>query len=310
MSTFRNYTFLAFSIVFLIGFNTSCKTTSKGTKEITKLENALLWEITGPNTKKPSYIFGTIHIIDADRYFLPEGMMTAFESSSKVFFEIDMAEMSDMSAMMGIMGKIFMKDNKTLKDLLNEQEYTLVTKHFEKMGLPLFFIEKMKPMFLSVFANADFDPNSLQNGNMKSYEMELYQLAQSTKKPTAGLETIDFQISLFDEIPYEAQAKMLVDAISKSGNTEDDQFKMMMDMYTSQDIEAMVSMISEESNEIAGFEDKLVNKRNENWIPLIINQAKKEPSFFAVGAGHLGGKNGVIRLLQKEGWKVKPIIKK
>lgn len=141
---------------------------------------------------------------------------------------------------------------------------------------------------------------------MKSYEMELYQIADKLGKTTGGLETVDFQISLFDKIPYEAQAKMLVESI-KTADVENDSFKKMTEMYVSQNIEAMVSMISEGKNEITGFEDDLLYQRNRNWIPVIGAEAGKQPSFFAVGAGHLAGENGVIHLLRKAGYKVRPV---
>ncbi len=284
----------------------SCKTSKPSELQYKPLENALLWEINGPGISKPSYLYGTIHIIDSKDFFLPKGTMASIDAANKVVFEINMEEMSDMSVMMGMMSKVMMKDGKSLKDLITAEEYELVSSHFKKMGLPIFMLEKMKPMFLTVFANGDMDPSGLKTGNMKSYEMEFMEMAKNAGKTVGGLETMDYQINLFDEISYEAQAKMLVDAI-KSSDIENDEFKKMTEMYTSQNINAMVSMISEEGSDISGFEDKLLNQRNKNWIPLIIEGAKKEPTFYAVGAGHLGGPVGVIHLLRKAGLKVTPV---
>jgi uncharacterized protein len=300
-----NYlTFLA-SIVLFVGIS-SCKT-SKGIVDYKPLDKNLLWEISGPGIKKPSYLYGTIHIIDTKDFFLPKGTMAAFDAAKKVIFEIDMKEMSDISSLMGMMNKIFMKDNKTLKDLVTSEDYKIVGDHFQKMGLPIFMLERMKPMFLTVFAYGDMDPSGVKNGNMKSYEMEFMEMAKNTGKETAGLESIDFQIGLFDEIPYEAQAKMLVDAIKASGNSGNEEFKKMTDMYVAQDVHAMANMFTEEEQKAEGFEDKLVVQRNINWIPQIMEAAKKEQTFFAVGAGHLGGKEGVIHLLRKAGMKVTPV---
>jgi uncharacterized protein YbaP (TraB family) len=285
---------------------TSCATKKSEALIYKPLDKSLLWEINGPGISKPSYLYGTIHIIEAKDYFLPKGTMSAFDNAKKIVFEIDMKEMSDISAMMGMMNKIFMKDNKTLKDVVSEQDYTLISNHFKKMGLPIFMLERMKPMFLTVFAYSDMDPNGLKNGNMKSYEMEFMEMAQNTAKETGGLESIDFQISIFDEIPYEAQAKMLVDAI-RTSDTGDDEFKKMTDMYKSQDIQSMAATISDEGSSVSGFEEKLLTERNKKWIPQIIATAKNQPTFFAVGAGHLGGPRGVIQLLLKAGMKVTPI---
>ena len=286
----------------------SCKTRKNiASSETTALENALLWEMKVDGTDNISYVYGTIHMINKSDYFLPNGTLTAIENSDKMIFEIDIADMNDMSALMGIMGKIFMKDGVTLQELISEEDYKVVTDHFADMGLPMMMLNKIKPMFLSAFAYADLDPNSMNTGDIKSYEMEFYDMAESKNMPTGGLETIDFQISVFDSIPYKDQAQLLVETI-KSSDTSNDEFKIMTDMYKRQDINSMVSMISEEESGYADYEDILLVKRNIAWIPQMINEANNQPTFFAVGAGHLGGKNGVINLLRKEGVSIKPIL--
>ena len=309
MNTYSQRRITVIAIFFFI-FSSfwTCKTTKNTTLDYKPLDKSLLWEISGPGISKPSFLYGTIHIINSKDFFLPKGTMSAFDAAKKVVFEIDMKEMSDISKLMGMMNKLFMKDGKTLKDLVSNDEYKMIGGHFQKMGLPIFMLERMKPMFLTVFAYGDMDPSGIKNGNMKSYEMEFMEMAKNTDKATSGLETIDFQIGLFDEIPYEAQAKMLVDAIKNSGNEgKGDEFQKMTDMYVKQDIHAMVDMISEEGSSVAGFEDKLLVGRNKNWIPMIVEEAKKGQTFFAVGAGHLGGPQGVIHLLRKAGYKMTPV---
>jgi uncharacterized protein YbaP (TraB family) len=313
LSKIITYTLSILMVIFTLSF-TACKST-KGMDDASaemqadmsqKLENALLWEVSGNGLIQPSYVYGTIHIINKEDFFLPEGTLGAIENADKMVFEIDMAEMSDISKQMGLLKEVFMKDNKTLKDLLTEEDYIMVSDHFTKMGLPIFMLERMKPMFLTVFAGDGMDINGLQSGSMKSYEMEFYEMAQQSQKEVSGLETMEFQMSMFDSIPYNVQADMLVEAI-KSSDAGSDQFKQMIDLYTSQNISGMVSMISEEEGGMQGFETMLVDQRNINWIPLMKNLMKEGPVFFAVGAGHLAGKNGVLPLLMKEGFKVIPM---
>ncbi len=307
MKYFKSGSILNLIVLFLFVGLISCKTGKNAAQQYKPLENSLLWKISGQGIKNPSFLFGTIHIIQSKDFFLPKGTMSALDQTKKIVFEIDMKEVSDISAMMGIMNKVFMKDNHTLKDFMTEEDYAMVGKHFQKMGLPLFMLERMKPMFLTVFAYGDMDPSGLKNGNMKSYEMELLEMAKNSGKETGGLETIDFQIGIFDEIPYDVQAKMLVDAIRASSVSENDEFKKMTDLYLSENINAMVNMISEEGSEVVGYEDKLLNERNKNWIAQIIQACKTEPTFFAVGAGHLAGPEGVINLLRKQGMQVTPV---
>ncbi len=287
----------------------ACKSTKPQSKSELKVENALLWKIEGKDIQKPSYIFGTMHLIDAEHYFLPQGTLSAIEQTQQMVFEINMDEMSDMSNMMGMMNKIFMANDMTIKDLLSPSDYNLVSEHFTKSGLPMFMLERIKPMFLSVFAQTNMDPNSLSGGNTKSYELEFMEMAKTNKKTIQGLETIDFQISLFDEIPYEAQAKMLVDAVKNSSEETNEEMEKLIQLYVTQNINGMVDLISSESDGVENFEDKLLTQRNKNWIPKIVEMSQKTPSFFAVGAGHLAGQQGVIHLLRKEGYKVTPVMK-
>lgn len=290
----------------LLALICSCKTNKSNGTVDQHLDKSLLWEITGNGLKQPSYLYGTIHMIPSADYYLPKGTLAAIDKSSSMFFEIDMKMMSDPTSLFGIMGKLFMKDNQTLKTLLDEKDYKLVSDFFSDMGLPLFMLEKIKPMFLSAFAMIDMNPKSLEEGKVKSYEMEFYEMAQDKNMNTGGLETMEFQISVFDSIPYTDQAKMLVETI-KSSNTDNDEMKKMVSLYKSQDIEGMIQMMSEGASDLGPHEDILLTKRNKNWIPVMTEQSKKEATFYAVGAGHLAGKTGVINLLRQAGFTVKAI---
>lgn len=290
----------------------SCGSTKDATMSQAKensyqpLENSLLWKIEGNGAIENSYLYGTIHMINEKDFFLPTGTMSAIDQSDQVVFEIDMNEMSDMGSMMGLMSKAFMKDGKTISDLLSAEDYKLLEDKFAKLGLPMMMLERIKPAFLTVFAY-DIDPNGMQNGSIKSYEMEFFEMANNANKPVSGLETLEFQMSVFDSISYEDQAKMLVDAL-KAGDSENDDFKVMTDMYLSQNINAMVEMIDED--EMMGGEgnnDIILTGRNKNWIPVMSDLMKTKKVFFAVGAAHLAGETGVIHLLRKEGYTLTPI---
>jgi uncharacterized protein YbaP (TraB family) len=270
------------------------------------LANALLWQIKGDGINT-SYIFGTIHIIPAENYFLPNGTIQAFEQADQIVFEIDMNEMTDMGAQISLLTKAFMADGKRLRDLISDEDYALVKAHFDEMGMPLSMLERIKPMFLSVFASGDISMDDMTSGLTKSYEMEFFELAKAGEKEVSGLETMEFQISIFDSIPYEAQAEMLVESI-RGQDAGSSQFQEMIDVYLSQDIETLHSMLSEEGEDVDDYEEILVSGRNKDWIGKMGPLMKEGSVFFAVGAGHLGGANGVLRLLQQEGYEVVPVL--
>jgi hypothetical protein len=285
----------------------------------TEDENNLLWEISGKGLAAPSYLYGTIHMIPAENYFLTKATEVAFDKSTRIAFEIDTEEMTNPAAMMGLLSKMYMNNDTTLADLLSEEDYKIVSTHFEEMGMPMMFMGKIKPMFLTILAGEDMkdmksgqNPMSMMGGDgMKSYELELTERAKAAEKPIVGLETAAFQMSLFDSIPYTAQAKMLLETIRSEQKEEDGEetnaMDKMIELYTTQDIVGMQSMMSDDPAGIGGYEELLLLKRNRKWIPVMEELMTQETVFFAVGAGHLAGDEGVIALLRKAGYTMTPV---
>ena len=268
-------------------------------------ERALLWSVSGKDLKAPSYVYGTIHMIGKSDFFMTEATKKAFADSRRVTFEIDMDDMSDFSKLMPMLSQSFMKKDTSLQDLLAPEDYAAVKKHFEGVGLPMFLVNRIKPLFLTAL-----DPSMMGapagRETITSYEMEFMEMAQAAKKPLEGLETMAFQMSIFDSIPYRHQAEMLVSTVRSKNQGEEDSFKKLVQLYKDQDIEGMQRQASEDP-EIAGFEQILLTNRNRNWIPVMERMMAEKPTFFAVGAGHLGGANGVLQLLKTAGYAVEPI---
>ncbi len=286
----------------------------------TAAENSLLWEITRPEWQDTSYLYGTIHIIPAESYSFSEVAQRAFDRSGRVAFEIDPREMSDPMALLPIMGKLMMPGDTTLADLLTPAQYDSVQQFFEDKGIPMLtmIVDRMKPMFSSMFAQMDMEdmqggllggggPAKENGTGLKSYELELSQAAEAARKPILGLETMEFQISLFDQIPLRKQAEMFMQSIQQAGGEGDDMMDEMVRLYTTQDIVAMVNMMDSPESGVQGMEDLLLNSRNAAWIPRMTKHMKDGPVFFAVGAGHLAGEQGVIALLRGAGYRVRAV---
>ncbi|MBL7815510.1 MAG: TraB/GumN family protein [Saprospiraceae bacterium] len=279
-------------------------------------KKALLWEITGKDLSKPSYLYGTIHMIPKKDFFLSDAAKKAIDSCKRVTFEINMKDMNNPMALVGVFMKAMMNDGSRLKDLVSKEDYKLVKNHFDSLGLPMAMLERVKPMFLSVMVDGGgaqmnpFDTTATESANV-SYEFEIMRIAEKQKKEFAGLETMEFQMSIFDSIPYKAQAEMLVKSVKSGGKGGDNEFAKMVEMYKEQDIEAMAKMLnpsdSSDTEGLGQYETMLVTTRNLNWIPLMGKSMAKRSTFFAVGAGHLGGEKGVVNLLRKEGYTLRPL---
>lgn len=293
---------------------------SDSTNITTPLAKSLLWKIEAPGLSQASYLYGTIHLIPAENFFLTPETMAAIDSVDRITFEIDIEQLMSPAGLIqqiGLLLSAFMDNGTTLRDLLPSEDYQLVNDYFTNtLGLPLGLLERIKPLFLSAMVSEDAgemgNPMGGGNGNTKSYELELLQLAKERQQEIGELETAAFQMSLFDSIPYQVQANMLVDAIKAEDSGGEGSFDQMVALYTAQDIEAMHSLTvgeatEENSEEMAHFEELLIVKRNQNWIPIIQKMMQEKPTMFAVGAGHLGGPQGVVRLLQAQGLTLTPL---
>jgi uncharacterized protein len=285
----------------------SCSTAQKAVytpDQLLPTEKTLLWKISGNGLSKPSFLYGTIHMIEKSELNFSDAILESLDKSSRITFEIDMKEMTSLSTQISLMTKAFMRDGKSLRDLLNEEDYTLVRDRMEEKGMGMGMFERLKPMFLSMMLSNEEE--SGPSGKMTSVEMELYRLAKKRKIGSAGLETAAYQMSVFDSIPYADQARMLVDGLRNEAGSQG--FHQLMELYRNQDINAMQSIVVEEGESMQAYEELLLNKRNRNWIPVMARMMKETPTFFAVGAGHLGGPVGVIALLRKEGYRVEAIF--
>lgn len=299
---------LAFAaLLWLIGCSPAKQAVTYTPEQLTPTEKSVFWKITGNGLKKPSYLYGTIHLIPKKEYEMPVAVREALDHTKRVTFEIDMKELTSMSTQMGLMTKAFMPGNKTIKDLLSPEDYAFVKQKMKDRGLPGGMMERMKPMFLSTMLSSDDDgQQTFGNSAMTSVEMEVYKAARNRKLETAGLETTAYQMAIFDSIPYSAQAKMLVDGLrsTEADSTGGNQLEQMIKLYHVQDINAMQNMIEDEGEGLSDYEDILLKRRNTNWIPEMGKFMRDKPTLFAVGAGHLGGTGGVVALLRKAGYRV------
>ncbi len=266
--------------------------------------NTLLWKISGNGLEKPSYLFGTIHMLCADDAVLSPNMKKAIHNCDEVYFEVDMDNLFEM---FGVMGKMKMRGDTTLHDLLSPADYKKVKDYFENKGsmLPFSMLETYKP----IIAASTLEEGSLPCDNTVMMEQVIMEEAKQYEKKIRGLETMAYQASVLDSIPYKLQAEQLVDYIDKNnkGEKDDKEMKDMFEAYKSQDLKKLEKLMVETDAGMAGFVDIMLYHRNRNWVNKLKTLLPQKSLLIAVGAGHLPGEKGVINLLRKEGYSVTPV---
>jgi uncharacterized protein len=267
-------------------------------------DNTLLWKISGNGLKKPSYLFGTIHMLCADDAVLSDSLKNVIKKVQEVYFEVDLDNMFEM---LGVMSKMKMKGDTTLQDLLSEDDYKKVKNYFEtkESMLPFSMLETYKPMLAA---------STLQQGGMPCettamMEQVIMQEAKQYGKSIKGLESMGYQASVLDNIPYKLQADQLVSYIDNAnkGDGEDKELTEMMNAYRSQNLQKLEEMLMKSDPSISNYTDILLYNRNENWVEKLKKLLPEKSILIAVGAGHLPGKKGCISLLRNEGFKVTPV---
>ena len=262
-------------------------------------EKSLLWKISKPGLEAPSYLYGTIHAT-CDT-ILGKNVYAALKNTRQLYLELDLDDPQLQSEMMKDMN---MKNGVTLDKLASKEDYEMLSGFMENtMGVPLKYVPGMKPFFIS----AMFIPKLL-DCPVKSVEEHLMKITKSQDEEVFGLETVADQMAIFETIPYQDQMDALVKSAKDNLVSDKKEFQQMLAAYQAQDLNALLEASKNSSNDMLGkYEDVLLKNRNQNWIPKISRIAKEKPTFFGVGAAHLGGPNGVIALLRKEGFKVEAV---
>lgn len=291
----------------LLFFPTLLGFTQNSLKATSHEKSSLLWKISGNGLEKPSYLFGTIHMLCEEDAILGDSLKKAIRQCDNVYLEV---QMDNLLEMIGMLGQLNMRDDTTLADLLSKEDYEKVKKYFEEKGsmLPFSMLETLKP----ILAASMLEETSLPCGTPVAMEQLIMEEAKSNDKKIKGLETMAYQASVLDSIPYKLQAMQLVNYIDSAnkGVDENKEFNELLEAYKNQDLNKLEELMMKSEIGISSYTDALLYNRNRNWIKKLKNLLPGKSLVIAVGAGHLPGDQGVIQLLRKEGYTVTPIMNK
>lgn len=245
-----------------------------------------------------TYLYGTIHLIPDSLFLFTKKLKKIISQSDEMIFEItDFSDNETLTKMLKSGSNSFDIFTKVQQDSVLNWGAQLIdsdTASFRRI------FEYLKPI------------NLLQLPTMKalqehavSVDLALMKFADEKGIVKSELETVAFQLELLNDLPDYVMAEMILSAMRQSKDTDQLQAKLLH-LYQIQDIEGLANLLNE-SDETSAFLDDLIGKRNNKWLPKIIEKSKNKSCFVAVGAGHLGGKDGLISLFQQAGFIVSPI---
>ncbi len=258
---------------------------------------ALLWEISHDSLENPSYLYGTVHVLGESDFIMHENAETALSASEQLVLELNPTSPDVQSELIKAMA---MTDGQTLQSILGDDFDAVAAVFADSFNLDLNQLNRIKPFFV-----ASMIIPKLLNEAAKSYELVFIEKAVGLGIGIAELETVADQVGALDQMSHEEQAEMLRTTAFEI-QEQREMFKYLVELYHQEDIKKL-NKASVELSDMQDFEAALLTKRNQNWIPLIETFIKEKSSFIAVGAAHLAGDEGVIKLLKEAGYKLTPL---
>lgn len=275
---------------------------AKTTKQKPVAQNSLLWKISGNGLSKPSYVFGTIHLICENDYFWNPVMEEALKATEKICMEMDMDDPElQMTLAMGMMDQ----SGKKLSSYFKPEDYEKLKAYAAERvkAVPVAVLEMMKPA--AVWTTLVMLQYNCEN--VKSYEAELVEKAKLNEKEILGLETANEQLDFILGMPDAEVVESINEMVQAKGKKElDAQFADMINAYKKQELNQLYELTDKETA-MKMDKVKFLDNRNKNWIPKMKTMMAQQSTFFAVGAAHLPGKPGVLQLLKDAGYTVEPV---
>ena len=265
-----------------------------------KSEASLLWRVSGNGLKEPSYVFGTIHAICEDDYFWTPLMQKALDSAEKVCLELDMDDpMMMFQTAFGMMNT----GGEKLSDYFTPEQYKRLERYVEdSLGASMAMLQMMKPAVLITMLSG----KGMSCEKTVAYEMKLMEAAKENDQEIIGLEDVKEQMDLLNSLPTDSIVKEVMEVVDGKAQTSD-AFGKLVAAYKQQDLSLLDKLMAEEGGMAGTERGPLLDDRNTRWIPRMEKRMKRNSVFFAVGAGHLPGKKGVLALLRNAGYEVTPM---
>lgn len=262
--------------------------------------HGLLWEVSREGAG-PAYLFGTIHSEDPGVLQLARPVQQAFEASQTVVLEI----LLDMEAMMYSSTAMLMMDGRSLSAIVGQPLFGRISRAVQSRGIPEVVLDRMQPWAAAVTLSMP----APETGQV--LDIMLYKNALQQGKQVYGLETVQEQLHVFESMSGADQVALLKDAVENFPDI-DAMHAELLAAYRRRDLNGLMA-ISEASMQQGDqrlaneFRQHLIVDRNYRMAKRMQKYLQQGTAFIAVGALHLPGEEGLLNLLEQQGYTVRRV---
>ena len=284
---------LANFVALPLNADTSARTTSSSAE---KYQRGLLWRIEREGIA-PSYLFGTLHSDDPRVLNLAPPVRQAFDRAKSFTMEV----VPDANALVLMAQRMFYQDGRTLPGVAGEELYRRARTALTDEGLPDIGLERQKPWVVVMLLSMPRPRGGV------FLDMALQAQATEQKKPVHGLETMEEQLAVFDELAVADQVALLKDTLDNHKAIRG-QIEALTERYLARDL-AGISKLADtfrpaDSRVYDTVMRRLLSDRNVKMADRMRTRLAEGNAFIAVGAGHLAGPQGLLPLLERAGYRV------
>jgi uncharacterized protein YbaP (TraB family) len=262
------------------------------------------WKVTSP--RGAIYVVGSVHLLTKDFYPLNPALEKAYTDSDLLVEEVDIADMTGPGTQLSMLTRGMQPSSMPLDKVLSPATMALLSKKAQEVGLPLEALKQFKPWMIALtieameWQKAGFDQEL-------GLDKHFFDQAQADGKAVQGLETVEYQLSRFDEMPMDLQDRLLAETL-KDIDTEQASMSRLIDAWRAGDAPAVERIVLKDLQQEPQLYQRLLVERNRNWLPkLDALFARRGRAMVVVGAAHLVGPDGLLATFKAKGYRVEQL---
>lgn len=250
------------------------------------------------------YLGGTVHLLRPSDFPLPDAYQQAYDDSERIFLETDLAAMTEIAVQQRMLRQLTYGDGRTLRSVLDEDVYQELTQYVENVtGMPMVMMDSFRPGLLvsslSVleFQRLGFTPEGV--------DAHFYARAIEDGKPVGELETVDEQFAVLASMGEGYENEFIRYSLQDIDNIGDSIESLVRAWRSGNEQQLEADFVTPMQEQSQALYDSLLANRNHAWMARI-EAMFTEPGteYVLVGAAHMVGDDGLLRLLRERGFQV------
>ncbi len=284
-----------FSLLFLLfASNIACAEAPK----------PLLWKVSDADNSL--YLLGSFHMLKADDYPLAKSTDVAFDDAEQLYFELSPEEMNNPALGQKMAQAAMLPHGKNLQQSVSAETWKKFEAYAAKNNLPVANFQGFEPWFVGLILSVT-EMQKIGLDAALGLDKHFMDRAAKSGKPGKGLETGDSQIAIFDSMSSLQQEQFLLDALGDSAEIKAKMDELYATWRKADDKTLFDKMAMEMRKDYPELYQSINPDRNKAWLPkleALLKANKSDDILVVVGALHLVGDDGVVKLLKDKGYKI------